>query len=93
MNKEIKDALQLLAMILPVFALVIIGWCHSPMYVDIKAEGRFNARNYLIESYFFPNPLFDREAMIEDYGFTDDEINPEKVLRRFIEVQRNEKEN
>ena len=93
MNKEIKDALQLLAMILPVFALVIIGWLHSPLYADIKAEDRFNARNRLIESYYFPDPYFDREKMMEDYGITDNEINPENLFNEFIKRQGNENNN
>ena len=85
MNKEIKSMLQLLALILPVFVLGVIGWLHSPMYANAKAEERQNAQDYLIENYFFPNPLFDREGMIKDYGFTDDEINPSVIFSQFID--------
>lgn len=88
MNKEIKGVLQLLALILPVFALMITGWFFSPMYADVKTAERHDAQQYLNKTYYFPsNPSIDRKGMIEKYGLTDEEINPSKAFRGLLDAK------
>jgi len=82
MNKELKDVLQLLAMVLPLFAFMMWGWFLSPMYTDVKVQQRLNVQGYLNETYYFtPDPYIDRAGMMEYYRITDEEINTEKILR------------
>ena len=87
MKKELKDVLQLLAMVLPLFAVMMLGWFVSPMYADVKAQQRLNVQGYLNKTYYFsPDPYIDRAGMIEYYGITDEEINTEKILRNFAVI-------
>ena len=87
MNKEIKDVLQLLAMVLPLFAFMVLGWFVSPMYADVKAQQRLAVQGYLNKTYYFPpDPNLDRAMMIEYFKITDEEINTEKILRNFATI-------
>ena len=87
MNKELKDVLQLLAMVLPLFAFMMLGWFLSPMYADVKAQQRLNVQGYLNKTYYFsPDPYIDRARMIEYFKITDAEINTEKILRNFAVI-------
>ena len=87
MNKELKDVLQLLAMVLPLFAFMMWGWFLSPMYADVKAQQRFDVQSYLNKTYYFPpDPNLDRAMMIEYFKITDEEINTEKILRNFAVI-------
>ena len=87
MNKELKDVLQLLAMVLPLFAFMVLGWFVSPMYADVKAQQRFDVQGYLNKTYYFPaDPTINRAGMIEYFKITDEEINTEKILRNFAVI-------
>jgi len=87
MNKELKDVLQLLAMVLPLFAFMMLGWFVSPMYAGVKAQQRLAVQGYLNKTYYFPPDLsLDRDRMIEHFKITDEEINTEKILRNFAVI-------
>lgn len=85
MRREIKDILGLLIITLPLCAGLFFYWPHSPMYKDIIADQRLAAQTYLTRTYYDADSAYNREAMIKYYGFTDDEINPSKILRQLPE--------
>jgi len=83
MRKEVKDVLHLLLMLMPIFIGLVLFWFYSPMYADVKARERLAAQEYLSRTYFYPD-VVGREWLIEKYNFTDNEINPSKILHQFI---------
>lgn len=80
MKKEIKNTLQLLLLVLPLFGILVFGWLHSPMYADAIEKDRLAAQIYLTKTYYFHSPYFDeeRQAMMEHYGFTEEDIMPQR---------------
>lgn len=73
-----KDLLPIILICLVMFGGGLIYWLTSNTYKDIKIAQREAARDYVIQNYFMPTP--DNRILIEKYGFTDDEINPVKIL-------------
>lgn len=91
MRKEVKDILQLLLLILPMFGITVFGWLHSPMYADVIEKDRLAAQIYLVKTYFFRSYFIDeeRQAMMEHYGFTEEDIHPTKIFKKWEESRYN----
>lgn len=87
MNKTVKDILGLLLIVLPFFGGMFAWWLYSPMYKDFLATERQNAREYLIKTYYFD--IRGKDAMIEFYGFADEEINPTKLFEKLANENAN----
>jgi len=90
MNAELKNVLQLLAIIVPLFGVAVLGWFYSPMYAEVKAsqeEDYQRQRQWALEfiqsTYYHQNyeAEVNREAIIEYYGFTDEGINTGKTFK------------
>lgn len=85
MNKQIKDILGMLLIVVPFMAGIVIWWQYSPMYHNIINSQRQAVQNYLIRTYYYSSPYYDKKALMNHYGFTDEDINPVKLLNRWID--------
>jgi len=89
-KQQTKDLLGLMVIVIPMCALTLAVWFHSPMYEGVLIAQRLNAAGILRQAYYFGDhgPVdIDKEGMIEHYGFTDEDINPGELLKSFIEAQ------
>ena len=87
MKQQIKDLLGLMVIVIPMCALTLAVWFHSPMYEGALMAQRLNAAGILRQTYYFDHPAVDKQTMMEHYGFTDEDINPGKLLEQFREAQ------
>lgn len=87
MSKQTKDILGLLAIALPACLLIFVVWLHSPMYEEVKREQRLGAQLFLMGTYSYDDPRIDEQALIDHYGFKDEDINPRKIMDNFILTQ------
>lgn len=85
MHKEVRDIIGLLTIMLPLIALVIVGWYYSPMYLNHMEAQRFNAQMYLINTEYDSQTMVDRQQLIDQFNFTDDEITSKGTLDAMIE--------
>lgn len=72
MKKEVKDILQLLLLVLPLFGIMVFGWFHSPMYADAIEQNRVRAQIYLAKTYYYSSYVEEQRQMLMDhYGLTE----------------------
>ena len=84
MNTEVKNILQLLALILPLFAVMVVGWLNSPMYDGVKANERREAQILLLAQTYHTNASVNREALVEKYHFTEEELDLSLLWQQFV---------
>lgn len=84
MNADYVNTVKMLAIVLPIMALGVFGFLNSPMYKWEKERALESSRSYyqsiLTEDYYKTYVPYDRDAIIDLYGFTDEDINPEKIV-------------
>lgn len=81
-----KDILGLLTIVLPIFILTFVWWLNSPLYAAEKEAERYQAQQILLQTYNLGDAgpyNIDREELIERYGFTEEEINPNSLFDEF----------
>lgn len=82
-----KDILKLLLIVLPVFALAVFGYFNSPMHSQTMENKRQEAHGMLMWDNWYNLPEFDREKWMKQYGFTEDDIDPEVILSSMVSNQ------
>ena len=82
MNKEVKDVLQMLVLVVPIMAGCYFAWLQTPMYKDIKEQMRMQTQLYLQQTYYSNIPGLNKDEMMRKYGLTDADINPLKMLEK-----------
>lgn len=72
MKENIKNILQLLLLVLPLWGIMVFGWFHSPMYLEAIEKNRLAAQRYLTETYWYaPYVAEERQALMEHYGLNE----------------------
>ena len=81
-REELKQVGQMLLVVLPLMIGLAVFMFNSPMYHDMQATKRAIAQSYLLKQYTLSD---ERDSIIDRYGFTDDEVDPIKLLRKWQE--------
>lgn len=78
-RREFKNILNMLLFVLPLFALMFVGWLNSPMYEETKVDQRGAALAWLTTTYWYHDPytVVTRQSLMEKYNLTDDDIKPD----------------
>ena len=86
MNAQIKDVGQMLLITVPLIIGLYVYWINCPMFKNVILQQRESAQSYLQQTYYHNNrTLLDREALINQYGFTVDELNPEQFILKAVD--------
>ncbi len=88
MTKEIKNIIELLIIIFPLIAVLLWGWFQSPIYKQIKTNAASDERAFMygvLRDNYLNLPLQERDRIIKQYGFTENETSQISFLRLWLE--------
>ncbi len=82
MNQELKALLTKQNIGMIIFAVIAFAWLNSVVAGKYQVDARQHAVEILASSYYSWQGLpMERDELMRRYGITDDEINPNRLLR------------